>query len=61
MQRQVSLLVDSFKLSDSRWISHVYRPMITRELPPITEVHCGWSHTTAISGIYAVTSKALGL
>ena len=40
----------SFKLSPSNgWILNVYLPVKVEGLPPVVEVHCGWSHTLAIS------------
>ena len=41
---------ESFKLSPSNdWIVNVYLPMKVEGLPPVAEVHCGWSHTLTIT------------
>ena len=45
-----SLSSDVFKLSPSKdWVLNVYIPLKVEGLPPVTEVHCGWSHTIAVT------------
>ena len=40
----------SFKLSPSSdWIMNTYLPVKVEGLPPMAEVHCGWSHTLTIT------------
>ena len=41
---------EHFKLSETRWVSNVCRPLIVKGLPPIAQVSCGWSHVLAVSG-----------
>ena len=41
---------ESFKISPSDdWILNVYLPLKVEGLPAVAEVHCGWSHTLAIT------------
>ena len=45
-----SLRNEDLKLSPSNeWILNVYVPLRVKGLPPVYEVHCGWSHTIAMT------------
>lgn len=45
---------DSSKVSLSKdWVLNVYVPSKVEGLPSVAEVHCGWSHTIAVTtGVY---------
>lgn len=38
------------QLGTSNWIANVYRPLRVEVDSKIAEVHCGWSHTIAVTG-----------
>ena len=46
----LTIPVDQVNLTDTNWISNVYLPCDVVGLPPVSDVHCGWSHTVVISG-----------
>ena len=41
---------NNFKVSASGHITHVYLPVKVMGVASAKEVHCGWSHTLAITG-----------
>ena len=43
-------LPSSIKLAESGWVKTVCLPRSVCGLPPISEVHSGWSHSLAVSG-----------
>ena len=46
---QSSLGDENLRLSSSNdWILNVYVPLKVEGLPPVAEIHCGWSHTVAV-------------
>ena len=50
---------ENFKLlPPNDWIVNVYCPLRVEGIPPVTEVHCGWSHTVAVTaGIYVYVER----
>ena len=42
---------EQVKVSETNQVLNIYEPLVVQGLPPLSEVHCGWSNTLVISGM----------
>ena len=52
-----SISPDKVRVSETNQVLNVFEPLAVQGLPPLSEVHCGWSNTLAITGKLVSLSK----